>query len=87
MWGDRSRAPEPLEERMRKEVSVDSRSVLGIKERIRRMEARHRELDSKIDELGKRAILTPAEQLEISQLKKHKLHTKDQIAAMRRGLG
>ena len=86
MWGDRSRAPEPLEERMRKEVSVDSRSVLGIKERIRRMEARHRELDSKIDELGKRAILTPAEQLEISQLKKHKLHTKDQIAVMRRGL-
>lgn len=71
---------------MRKEVSVDSRSVLGIKERIRRMEARHKELDSKIDELGRRALLTPAEQLEISQLKKHKLHTKDQIAAMRRTL-
>lgn len=86
MRGNRSRARKPLEERMRKEFSVDSRSVLGIKERIRRMEARHRELDSKIDELGRRAILTPSEQVEISLLKKHKLHAKDQIAAMRRGL-
>jgi uncharacterized protein YdcH (DUF465 family) len=71
---------------MRKEVSSDSRTATGIKERIRRMEARHRELDSKIDELGRRALLTPAEQREISELKKHKLHTKDQIAAMRRAL-
>jgi uncharacterized protein YdcH (DUF465 family) len=71
---------------MRKEVSSDSRSVMSMRERIRRMEARHRELNSKIDELGRRAILTPAEQREISELKKHKLHTKDQIAAMKRVL-
>ncbi len=71
---------------MRKEVSSDSRNATGIKERIRRMEARHRELDSKIDELGRRALLTPAEQREISELKKHKLHAKDQIAAMRRAM-
>ena len=71
---------------MRKEVSSDWRNATGIQERIRRMEARHRELDSKIDELGRRALLTPAEQREISELKKHKLHAKDQIAAMRRAL-
>ncbi len=71
---------------MRKEVSLDSRNTSGIKERIRRMEAQHKELDSRIDELGKRALLTPAEQREIGELKKHKLHFKDQIAAMRRVL-
>lgn len=72
---------------MRKEVvSLDPRNASGIKERIRRMEKRHKELDVRIDELGKRAILTPAEQLEISELKKRKLHAKDQIAAMKRVL-
>lgn len=69
---------------MRKDFSSDSRSTSGIKERIRRMEARHRELDTRIDELGKRALLTPAEQREIGELKKHKLQAKDQIAAMKK---
>ncbi len=70
---------------MRKELSSDPRSISGLSENIRRMEARHRALDTRIDELGKRALLTPAEQREIAELKKHKLHTKDQIAAMKRG--
>ncbi len=70
---------------MRKELSSDPRSISGLSENIRRMEARHRALDTQIDELGKRALLTPAEQREIAELKKHKLHTKDQIAAMKRG--
>ncbi len=70
---------------MRKELSSDTRSISGMKERIRRMEARHRALDTRIDELGKRAILTPAEQREIAELKKHKLQAKDQIAALKRG--
>lgn len=69
---------------MRKELSSDPRSISGINERIRRMEARHRDLNERIDELGRRAILTPAEQREMAELKKHKLHTKDQIAAMKR---
>jgi uncharacterized protein YdcH (DUF465 family) len=77
---------EPLEERMRKEISSDSRSANGLNERIRRMELRHRELDNRIEELGKRALLTPTEQREISELKKHKLLAKDQIAAMKRGV-
>lgn len=71
---------------MRKETSSDSRNHLGIKERIRRMEVRHREMDDRIDELGKRAILTPTEQREMSELKKRKLAAKDQIAAMKRVL-
>lgn len=70
---------------MRKELSSDTRGISGINERIRRMEARHQALDTRIDELGKRAILTPAEQREIAELKKHKLQAKDQIAAMKRG--
>ena len=69
---------------MRKEISSDSRTASGLKERIRRMELRHRELDTRIDELGRRAFLTPTEQREYSELKKHKLHAKDQIAAMKR---
>jgi uncharacterized protein YdcH (DUF465 family) len=71
---------------MRKEISSDSRENLGIKERIRRMELRHRELDDRIGELGRRALLTPAEQREMSELKKRKLATKDQIVAMKRVL-
>lgn len=69
---------------MRKELSSDPRTISGINERIRRMEARHRDLNERIDELGRRAILTPAEQREMAELKKHKLHAKDQIAAMKR---
>lgn len=71
---------------MRKEISSDSRTKSGIEERIRRMELRHRELDDRIDALGKRAILTPAEQREMSELKKRKLAAKDQISAMRRAV-
>ncbi len=74
----------PLEERMRKETSSDSRTKSSIKERIRRMELRHREMDTRIDELGRRALLTPAEQQEMSELKKRKLAAKDQITALKR---
>lgn len=69
---------------MRKEIASSSRTKDGLQERIRRMEVRHKELDIRIDELAKRAILTPTEQREVSELKKQKLATKDQIAALRR---
>ncbi|MEZ4298960.1 MAG: YdcH family protein [Polyangiaceae bacterium] len=71
---------------MRKVISSDSHSTSSLNERIRRMERRHRDLDSRIEELGRRALLTPAEQREISELKKHKLATKDQITAMKRAI-
>lgn len=69
---------------MSRSISSNSRAHLGIKERIRRMEVRHKEMDERIDELGKRALLTPSEQREMSELKKRKLAAKDQIAAMKR---
>ena len=71
---------------MKKVISSDSRMASGLMERIRRMELRHRELDTRIDELGRRAFLTPTEQREISELKKHKLQAKDQIAALKRAI-
>ena len=49
------------------------------------MEAQHRKLDDRLRELGRRAILTPREQLEVAEIKKHKLRAKDEIASLRRG--
>ncbi|NUQ75067.1 MAG: YdcH family protein [Polyangiaceae bacterium] len=59
-------------------------SLHNVEERLNLIQARHRELDARLRELGKHAFLTPAEQLEASQLKKHKLRAKDEIEALRR---
>jgi uncharacterized protein YdcH (DUF465 family) len=59
-------------------------SLRGLEDRLSRVEARHRELDERLRELGRRAYLTPKEQLEITEIKKHKLKAKDEIAALRR---
>jgi uncharacterized protein YdcH (DUF465 family) len=61
-------------------------SLHNVQERISLVEARHRELDARLKELGRHAYLTPSEQLEASQLKKHKLKAKDEITALRRAL-
>jgi uncharacterized protein YdcH (DUF465 family) len=45
------------------------------------LQATHAELDRRVKELDRRAFLTPAEQAELSQLKKRKLAVKDQIRA------
>ncbi len=50
-------------------------------------EARHRSLDSRLRELGRRAYLTPTEQREVAELKKHKLQAKDAIAELRKASG
>ena len=44
--------------------------------------AEHRRLDEQVQILERRRSLTPAEQLEISKLKKQKLLTKDRIARL-----
>lgn len=54
--------------------------------RLSAVEARHRELDDRLKELGRHAYLTPTEQREISELKKHKLKIKDELFALRRGI-
>lgn len=44
--------------------------------------AEHRRLDAALQALERRRALTPAEQAEISRLKKQKLLTKDRIARL-----
>ena len=55
-------------------------------ERLSMMEARHRELDARLRELGRHAYLTPSEQREATEIKKLKLLAKDEIATLRRAL-
>ena len=51
-----------------------------------RAEARHRELDQRLKDLGRRAYLTPAEQLEVAALKKQRLLVKDEVSTLRKVL-
>ena len=44
--------------------------------------AEHRRLDEQVQSLERRRVLTPAEQAEMSRLKKQKLLTKDRIARL-----
>lgn len=44
--------------------------------------AEHRRLDEAVQALERRRALTPAEQAEVSRLKKQKLLTKDKIARL-----
>ncbi len=44
--------------------------------------AEHRRLDDQVQLLERRRSLTPAEQVEVSRLKKQKLLTKDRIARL-----
>lgn len=46
------------------------------------LNAEHRRLDEAVQALERRRALTPAEQAEISRLKKQKLLTKDRIARL-----
>ena len=49
---------------------------------IEELTAEHRRLDELVRELERRVALTPAEQIEISRLKKKKLLTKDRLARL-----
>jgi hypothetical protein len=55
-----------------------------VRERIRELELKHRDLDSAVSRLGRRAYLTPGEQREFAELKKRKLIAKDELATLRR---
>jgi len=58
----------------------------GLDHKLCSIEAHHRRLDERLQELGRRAFLTPREQLEVAEIKKHKLRAKDEMIALRRGL-
>jgi uncharacterized protein YdcH (DUF465 family) len=49
---------------------------------IDELNAEHRRLDEAVQALERRRALTPAEQAEMSRLKKQKLLTKDRIARL-----
>ena len=67
------------------------KQVVGVRlaanqERLSLAQARHRELDAQLREFGRRAYLTPNEQREVTDIKKLKLKTKDEIAMIQRTL-
>jgi uncharacterized protein YdcH (DUF465 family) len=49
---------------------------------LEQLTAEHRRLDEQLKVLERRRVLSPAEQVEISRLKKQKLLTKDRIARL-----
>jgi len=57
--------------------------IQPLTERLRDPESMHRRLDNRLKELVRRVYPTPAEQREISELKKRKLQTKDEIQHLR----
>jgi uncharacterized protein YdcH (DUF465 family) len=71
---------------MKQPVSLRGFGVEHHQHQLSSIEAQHRRLDERLQELGRRAYLTPKEQMEIAELKKHKLRAKDELTALRRGL-
>ncbi|WP_437486960.1 YdcH family protein [Sorangium sp. So ce1014] len=67
-------------------ISPRAVTSVGPEQRLSMAEARHRELDSRLRQLGRRAFLTPGESMEAAQLKKRKLAAKDEIESLRRRL-
>jgi uncharacterized protein YdcH (DUF465 family) len=68
---------------MKQVVSLRDGKVGG-RDRLSLIEARHKELEARLKELGRHSHLTPLEQREIAEIKKQKLRAKDEITALRR---
>lgn len=68
-------------------ISPRATASIGTAERLNHAEARHKELDARLKELARHTYLTPAEQVEVAELKKMKLLAKDEIATLRRRIG
>ena len=51
-------------------------------DRMRELEAEHRNLDERVRTLSRRAYLTPGEQREAAELKRMKLSAKDRLHAL-----
>jgi uncharacterized protein YdcH (DUF465 family) len=69
---------------MTKQVQLSHEADSGT-DRLSAAATLHRALDARIQELARRAYLTPAEQVEVADLKKQKLKLKDEIQALRVG--
>jgi hypothetical protein len=69
------------------EVGTMKQAVsLRVEHQLSSIEAQHRRLEERLRELGRRPYLTPKEQVEVAEIKKHKLRAKDEITALRRVL-
>lgn len=51
-------------------------------EEFRKLYEEHRHLDSLLDEMNKKAYLTPEEEIEKKRMQKEKLYKKDKMAEM-----
>jgi len=71
---------------MKQSVSLRAPSTDELRTRLSMAEARHRELEQRLKDLGRNPHPTPVEQREIAELKKHKLRVKDEVAALRKSL-
>jgi uncharacterized protein YdcH (DUF465 family) len=68
---------------MKQSVFSSSRAGNPERDRLSLAEARHKALESRLKELDRRVYLTPSERIEVSEIKKHKLRAKDEIATLR----
>ena len=73
-----------LEVGMTKQVQLSHGARSGT-DRLSEVEALHRSLDARIQELASRVYLTPAEKVEVADLKKQNLKLKDELQAIRAG--
>ncbi|EYF01284.1 DUF465 domain-containing protein [Chondromyces apiculatus] len=71
---------------MKQQVVSRALEAMAPQERLNLAEARHRECEARLRELGRRTYMTPAEQVEAADLKKKKLLAKDEITSLRRNL-
>ena len=62
--------------RLNTTVAVEKQNLIA------ELTAEHRRLDEQLQVLERRRALTPAEQVEMSRLKKQKLLTKDRLARL-----
>jgi len=54
---------------------------------LRRLEKKHETLKEKVEQLDGQVYLTASEQMQMRQLKKKKLATKDELESLRRSVG
>ena len=61
---------------------MSTQTVVSKETLLAELTAEHRRLDQQVQVLERRRSLTPAEQADLSRLKKQKLLTKDRIARL-----
>jgi uncharacterized protein YdcH (DUF465 family) len=63
-------------------IRVEGQGNAGAGVEAQQLKARHDEIEKRLSELERHLSLTPAEQIERSQLKKEKLRAKDRLVQL-----